>query len=117
MTPPSPHFTHLRTRADTYPDRALNIPVALLHRHPAVERLAQRRVCEHVALRSISDNPAAPQQNHAPDLWNDLFDMMRDQNQCRAVSWRCPHAFHEAMSRDDIESGRRLVEHERARVR
>src|SRR5439155_7640443 len=59
--------------------------------------------------------PSVTQQDHAVNFRNDLLDVMRDQNECRALARDLTDALHEGVPRDEIETGRRLVEHERPR--
>src|SRR5688572_162619 len=92
------------------------VPVAAFHFHPAIKGRAEMCLGQHVVFRTISSDLAISQQDDPADLWDDLLDVMGDQDQGRAVSGNRPDALHESVTADDVEAGGRLVQDERARI-
>ena len=83
----------------------------------APNRLGQRLRRQHGGLRTGRRDSSLAQQDDALDLGDDFVDVVRDQDERRAVAGDLPDALHEIVPRDQVEAGRRLVEDQRPRRR
>ena len=65
---------------------------------------------------SFDRHAASLEEHHAIDDRQDFFDVVGHEDDSRALLRQARDAFQKALARDDIQTGRRLVQHERARI-
>ncbi len=90
------------------------VPVAACHRDRAAVQRAQRRRRQHLRGRSVCGDPAPLEQYHAPDLGDDVGQVVGDEEKARALLCECPHRRAHLVRGAEVETRHRLVEDQRA---
>src|SRR5262249_3989539 len=94
----------------------VEVAVALFDGERRAKDIAEPIGCERLGFRAVAGDAAAPQEDDAIDLRNDLVDVVRDEENRRALLRDRANAFHDLMAGDEIEAARRLVEDEDLRL-
>src|SRR5688572_21815998 len=76
----------------------VQVAAGFVRDHRDAEQPGQRLRSEHCRLRPVLDDFPVTQQDDARDLWNDLLDVVRDQDQRRPRPRHFAHALHEAVA-------------------
>src|SRR5438876_2925879 len=100
----------------TYLVRAREIPAAaFVQGDGRVEERTEIGGGQDRPLVSRASDATLLQQHHLLDLRNDVLDMVRDEDNGRARPGNDAHLLEKPLTRDEVQAGRRLVQHQRLR--
>src|SRR5512140_2297924 len=87
----------------------------LVQRQSVSEQLAQRTLLQDLACGPVVQHAPAAQGDYAPDLRDDVLELVRDQHDARAGARQTGDGRAHLALAEDVEAGGGLVEQERAR--